>query len=799
MKVPVSWLSEFIELKTSPEEIAEIFTLGGIEVEEIIDPYEELGELITVKILDIIEPPELKGLVVCRVTDGKKEYTVITTAKDQVKKGLIVGFAKAGSFTFSGEKVEVKRIKKVKSEGIFLSPFEAGIGEEKDKILAFPEDTPLGSSIYEVLKISEPVLDLAVTPNRGDVLSILGSARELHTLTSWELKTPSYSEDFLKGEVFPGKIEIQDKDGCFRYAGRFFKGVKVGESPFYIQKRLWLCGLRPINNLVDITNYVMLEVGQPLHAFDWKEIKGQKIIVRKAKPGEKLLMLDGVERTFTEDDLVIANEEEAMVLAGVMGGEKSGVSEKTVDVFLESAWFNSKRIRMSSQRHKVSTESSYRFERCVDPEGVLLGILRASELIQKLAKPEKISEVVDVYPCVFKPPEITLPKEKIKKYLGFSISEEEVFTILKKVGEVKKEENNFIVKPFTFRQDLSIPEDLIEEIARIYGYDKIPDTFPEACLYAEGLSPELKLEKKVKEILKGLGFFEVITYSFVDPDYIEKLGFKKEDIRRNVLKLANPISSSQSVMRTTLIPGLLETARFNLFREVNSLKIFEVGKVFFPDEKGLACEKNRLGILLMGNTSEEIWYKKIRKFDIYDLKGYLEEFFLILKLEVNFKPFSEEVFLKKGISFDLYLEGKKIGFGGRVKDLILKELDLKTAIFVAEIDLDLVLKALEKEKEFSIKKPPKYPSTFRDVTCILKKEVKIGDILEFVKFQEVPYLEEVRCVAIYEGPPIPEGEKSVSLRFWYRAEDRTLLDEEVNEIQEALAKKIFEKFSAKPR
>ncbi len=798
MRVPLSWLVEFIEIKASPEEVAEIFTLGGVEVEEVFDPYEELGEIITVEIVEVNELPELKGLAICRVSDGKEFYTVITTAKDQVKKGLIAGLAKAGSQTFTGEKVEVKKIKKIKSEGMFISPFEAGLGEEKEKILTFPEGTPVGKSIYEVLQVSEPVLDLAVTPNRGDVLSILGCARELHTLTSWELKTPVYDKKELKGIPFPGEITILDKDGCFRYAGRFFRNIKVKESPFYIQKRLWLCGLRPINNIVDITNYVMLEIGQPLHAFDWKEIKGGKVVIRKAKQGEKLLMLDGVERVFTEEDLVIADEEKAMVLAGIMGGEKSGVSEKTEDVFLESAWFNPRRIRMSSQRHKISTESSYRFERRVDPEGVILGIIRASQLIKELAEPSEISEVVDVYPEVFIPPEITLPKEKVKKYLGFSISEREIFHILKKVGEVKEKKDNFVVKPFSFRQDLEIPEDLIEEIARIYGYDKIPDTFPFACLYARGLSPELKLEKKIRDILKGLGFFEVITYSFIDPVYLEKL-FNEGDFRRKVLKLANPISSSQSVMRTSLVPGLLETAKFNFFREVSSLKIFEVGKVFFPGKEGLAEEKGRTGLLLMGNTSEEVWFEKIRKFDIYDLKGDLEEFFSVLGVEVIFKPYSEEPFLKKGISFDLYLGEKKIGFGGRVKDLILKELDLKTEIFVAEIDMDSLLDVLKGEKEVVIKKPPRYPSTFRDVTCVLKKEVKIGDILEFIESQEVPYLEDVRCIAVYEGPPIPEGEKSISLRFWYRAEDRTLLDEEVNAIQEELARKIFEKFSAKPR
>ncbi|WP_038056809.1 phenylalanine--tRNA ligase subunit beta [Thermodesulfobacterium hydrogeniphilum] len=797
MRVPISWLSEFIDLKGSPEEIAEILTMGGIEVGSIEDPYENLGELVAVKILEVLEPEELKEIALCKVTDGKEVYTVITTAKDQVKPGLVLGLVKPGSTTFTFQKIEIKHIKKYQSYGMFLSPYEAGIGEEKDKLLILPEDAPLGESIYKILGISETVLELEITPNRGDVLSILGAARELHTLTSWELK-PIKFEDYLKaGNKFKGKIEIEDKDGCFRYAGRFFANVKVQESPFHIQKKLWLCGLRPINNIVDITNYVLLEFGQPLHAFDWNKIKDHTIVIRKAKIGEKLLMLDGIEREFTEEDLVIADAEKPMVLAGIMGGEDSGVSEETAHIFLESAWFNPKRIRKSSQRHRITTESSYRFERGIDPEGVILGLLRASELILEIAKAEKFSEIMDLYPKPYIAPQILLSQKKLSKYLGFSIPLEEVENTLNKIGWVRRSEGSFEVIPYSYRQDLKIPEDLIEEVARIYGYEKIPTTYPKAVLYAKAPLDIINLENKVKNVLKSLGFFQIITYSFIDPKSLEKLNLSHDDPRKNLIEIANPIASTQSVMRTTLVPGLLETACFNLFREVNSLKIFEIGKVFFPTEDVLAYEPMHLGILLMGNNTEEIWYEEPRKFDIYDLKGYLEEFFEILKIPIQFKPYSSEPFLKKGVSFDLILNNSKIGFAGEVKNLILKEFDLKTNVLLAEIDLEPVLK--QWEEVFKVKKPPKYPSTFRDVTCILKREIKIGDILEFIKSLSVLYLEKVKCIKIYEGPPIPEDEKSVSLRFWYRAPDRTLTDEEVNEIQEDLAKKIFIKFSAKPR
>lgn len=800
MKVPISWLSEFVELKESPEEVVEILTMGGVEVESVENPYENLGELIAVKILEVYEPKDLKDLVVCRVTDGKENFTVLTTAKDQVKPNLMVGFAKPGSLTFGFEKVEIKSVKNYKSYGMFLSPYEAGIGEEKEKLLILPENSSPGESIYKILGISEIVLDLAITPNRGDLLSIFGVARELHTLTSWELKLLNFEKTLSSGEKFPGKIEILDTDGCFRYAGRLFRKIKVKESPFYIQKKLWLCGLRPINNIVDITNYVLLELGQPLHAFDWEKIEGKTILVRTAIPKERLLMLDGIEREFIEEDLVIADAKKAMVLAGIMGGEETGVSETTENIFLEAAWFNPKRIRKSSQRHKVTTESSYRFERNIDPEGIIWGLLRASELILKITEPEKISEIVDVYPKPFIPPKIILSNKKITKYLGFSITSEEVEKILNKVGNVEKLDDDFQVIPFSYRQDLKIPEDLIEEIARIYGYEKIPSTFPKSTLYCKSPSKRLEFEKKFKDILKSLGFSEVITYSFIDPKLLERLNLKKDDRRFNIIELSNPLTSTQSIMRTSLIPGLIETACFNFFREVNSLKIFELGKIFFPTENLLAEEPLHLGILLMGNANKETWYEDLRKFDIYDLKGYLESLFEILKIDIDFKPYSSEPFLKRGVSFDLYLDSKKIGFAGEIKNLILKEFDLKTCIFVAEMDLEPLFEKLESmEKELTIRKPPKYPSTFRDVTCIIRKEIKIGEILKFIRTLSIPYLENISCIKIYEGPPIPEGEKSVTIRFWYRAEDRTLKDEEVNQIQETLAKSIFEKFSAKPR
>jgi len=798
MKVPVRWLSEFIELEEEAEKVAEILTFGGLEVEEVYDHYQTLGEIIAVKVLEVNKPSELKDLAVCTVHDGKDSFTVLTAAVDLVKPGQVLALARPGSKTFFWDKIEVKEVKGYKSWGMFLSPYEAGVSEEKDILLELPHDVKPGGNIYKALNISETILDVSITPNRGDCLSVLGLARELSLLTGLPLKEVKFGENLKEGAQPKGSIEILDPDGCFRYVGRWFSGVKVAPSPFFIVQRLVFCGLRPINNLVDITNYVLLELGQPLHAFDWKRVAGGRIIVRRAKEGERLLFLDGVERELSSEDLVIADAEKALVLAGIMGGEESGVSDNTQEVFLESAWFNAKRVRLSGMRHRLTTESSYRFERKVDPEGVYLAMLRATELIFRYANPEEVSIIVDEYPVRFAPPRIELKKKRLSAYLGFEIPEEKVKGILNKLGDLEVTPESFILVPKSYRQDLSIPEDLIEEVARVYGYDKVPTTYPEGVLYCEHPLKTLELTQKIRRLLAGFGFFEAITYSFIDPKLIEHLNYSPEDPRRDPIKLENPISAEMSVLRTTLVPGLLQTAFFNQAREVESLKLFEVGKVFFKAEE-LASERLNLGLLLAGWKSLPSWYEEERSFDLYDIKGVVSALGEALRVDFLFKPYSEEPFLKRGFSFDLYLGEEKVGYLGRLKSLIAKDLDLREPVFVAEIYLDKLLSFIQGERALSVKKPPKFPSTFRDVSLVVKKGIPFGTLLTYLEAKEIPFLEDIKLIAAYEGKPLDPDERSLTLRLWFRAEDRTLRVEEVDPIISQLVEELIEKFQIRLR
>ncbi|HIE32699.1 MAG TPA: phenylalanine--tRNA ligase subunit beta, partial [Thermodesulfobacteriaceae bacterium] len=512
------------------------------------------------------------------------------------------------------------------------------------------------------------------------------------------------------------EVEILEPDLCYRYAGRLITGVTVGESPFWMAKKLWMCGLRPINNLVDVTNYVLLELGQPLHAFDWEKISGRKILVRRAREGESILTLDGERRALSPDMLVIADAERPVAVAGVMGGEESAVSESTQSVFLESAWFNSISIRRTARALKLSTESSYRFERGVDPEGVILALERATALILEIAGGKVIPGRIDKYPKAWQPQVINLRLTRLKSYLKVDLSEEETAEYLKRIGgEVESKGGVLSFRPPSFRHDLSFEEDLIEEVARLYGYDRLPVSMPVAELSATAPEREEILVNEIKDILRALGFYEVINYSFISPKSLEALELQKNDSRLQVLRLANPLAETQSIMRTTLIPGLLENARFNFFREIQRLKIFEIGKVFFPRGEELPEERISLGLLILGTSQPEFWGGESRRVDIYDLKGVLEALLRELSLAgVELRPYAEEPFLKRGCSFVIEAQGRKVGFAGEVKNYLRHKFELPAPVLLAEIDISGLLELPEVPKKF--RGLPRYPATSRDLT-----------------------------------------------------------------------------------
>ncbi len=800
MLVPYSWLKELIEVDLSPEELADRLTLTGLEVEGVFDGYEGLEPARVVRVVAVHPHPEAEKLRVCQVSDGQKDYQVVCGAPN-VREGLKTVLAPANTILFTGEKITPGEIRGIRSEGVLCSAYELGLSEDHTGLLELDEETPLGRPAVEVLGLSEPVLEVAITPNRGDCLSILGMAREVAAITGKPYQAPKIPALPLGEDINDlTSVTIEVPELCYRYCGRLLRGIKVGPSPFDIQKRLWLCGLRPINNIVDITNYILLLVGQPLHAFDFDLLRGHRIIVRKAKAGEKILTLDGEERTLDEETMVIADAERPVAIAGIMGGEETAVHEGTQNVFLESAWFNPSSIRLTGQRLRLSSESSYRFERGVDPEGVVRGLELAAQMMASLGGGEIVPGRIDVYPRPYNPREIKLTSKRVQLYLKVDLPQKDLQDILERVEvQTRPDGEDLLCTPPSFRHDLVLEEDLIEEIARLYGYDRLPSAIPVAEI---GGRPPEKIDifiQRAKTLLTALSLYEVINYSFISPRFIDWLALGEGDPRRNVVPLANPLSEEQSVMRTTLIPGLLQTAQVNLFREVPNLRVFELGKVFLA-RKGqeLPEERIKLAGLLTGRVHPESCHEKAREIDFFDLKGILESFLKHLGVSsYNLKPLAQEPFLRPGLSARLHVQGKDLGFLGEIRQEVLDHYDLKGPIFVFEIDFEDLVDLARDERKY--RPLPKFPATTRDLALILDDHVPAAAVLDFVAQQELPYLEDVYIIDVYRGKPIPEGKKSLTLRFVYRAQDRTLTDEEVNQIQEGLTQELCQKFQAQVR
>ncbi len=800
MLVPYSWLKELIEVDLSPEELAERLTLTGLEVEGVEDGYTDLAKAIVVRVVSVTPHPEAEKLVICQVSDGKKDYQVVCGAPN-VREGLKTVLALPETILFTGDKISSGEIRGVRSEGVLCSPYELGLNGDHSGIIELSEEIPLGQRAVEALRLAEPVLEVAITPNRGDCLSILGMAREVSAITGVPFRPPESPRLPEGEEIFDlTSVTIEVPELCHRYAGRLIRDISVRPSPFYIQKRLWLCGLRPINNIVDITNYVLLLVGQPLHAFDFDLLEGRRIIVRTAKEGEKILTLDGEERRLSEEMMVIADTKRPVAIAGIMGGEETAVSEKTKNVFLESAWFNPSSIRRTSQRLRLSTESSYRFERGVDPEGVILGLEIAAGMMAKLAGGEVVPGRIDEYPRPYLPREIKLHRDRLTLYLNVDLPQEEAKAFLERV-QVKCQEGveGLICTPPSFRHDLVLEEDLIEEIARLYGYEKIPSTIPVAEI--GGRPPERleRLSTRAKDLLIGLSLYEVINYSFISPRFIKILALPGDDPRRRVVPLANPLSEEQSVMRTTLIPGLIQTAQVNIFREAPNIRVFELGRVFFARQGELLPEERlHLAGLLAGLARPETCHEKPRRVDFFDLKGILESFLDHIGAQgVRFKPQAGEPFLRQAVSARIMVADQDLGFLGELRPDILEKYDLRGPLFVFEIDFEHLVDLVSEKKTY--RALPKFPATIRDLAMILDDAIPAEEVLSFVKAQEVPYLEKVSIFDVYRGKPIPEGQKSLTLRFVYRAKERTLTDEEVNEIQARISQKILKHFKAVAR
>ncbi|MBI5750139.1 MAG: phenylalanine--tRNA ligase subunit beta [Nitrospinae bacterium] len=638
------------------------------------------------------------------------------------------------------------------------------------------------------------VIEVDLTPNRSDCHSVIGIAREVSALTGGRFKYPDISvkesEEDINSYV---SVTIENPDLCHRYTGRIIRGVKVKPSPSWLEKKIIAVGLRPINNIVDATNYILWEMGQPIHAFDYEHIKGKKIIVRNAYKNESLATLDEKKHSLSEDSLVIADSERAVALAGVMGGENSGVTQATRDILLESAYFNPINIRRTSRRHGIFTDSSYRFERGVDNEGVVAALDRAANLIAELSEGKVVKGRIDCYPEKISYPQIDLRISRTNKILGISLSREQILNVLNRLMFTTKviDDDNIRVNVPSFRKDIEREIDLIEEVARLHGYEKILKTIPSSKVSVSVSTKSQVFEKEARNILTSLGLTEVINYSFIDEKYFDAINIHQDDPLRKTIKLRNPLSQNWSVMRTTLLPGIINTAVFNINRGIYDVGIFEVGKVFIPNER-LPVENMMIGCAATEKVEKKIWSKGDR--DFYYLKGLVESLLGRLNIHgVKFFPVNlSYIHPQKGAC--VRINSEDIGCLGELSPAAAEGFDLKEKLYVFELSLDKIISKVVVERKYA--HLPKYPSIYRDIAVVLNNNIKSDDVYRSIRDTDNSILKEIILFDYYEGKQIPDGKKSLAYSIVYRADDRTLTDDDVNPLHEKIIKNLKYKFGA---
>jgi phenylalanyl-tRNA synthetase beta chain len=680
---------------------------------------------------------------------------------------------------------------------MLCSEIELALGQEASRIMILPPQLPLGTGLAEAMGLKDSILDISITPNRPDCLCVMGVAREIAALTHQKMKypLPSLSD---RGEEIHQKtsVTILDQDLCPRYVARMIEGVKIASSPHWMSDRLEKVGIRSINNVVDVTNYVMMECGQPLHAFDFEFLEEGRIVVRRAKDGEAFVTLDGVKRTLDGEMLMICDGVKPVAIAGVMGGLNSEIKEETTRVLLESAYFDPAGNRRTAKKLGLETEAAYRFGRGIDYGGCLSAANRASQLIQELAGGRVIEGMVDVYPAPIQPRPIRLRVRRIHQVLGTEVSAKEARNYLENLElEVQEEkEDVLIVKPASFRGDLEREIDLIEEVARLNGYDRIPITIPTGPPSPEKRSKEFLVERKVIELLIVHGYHEVINYSFTSPVFGDRLGLPPDDPRRQALRILNPLAEDFSVMRTTLIPGLMETVRYNLSRKNSNLKLFELKRVFLPQEgMRLPREVKFLAGLAMGFDREPHWAFSPRSVDFYDIKGCVEDLLDALQIkDAKFSKTEDIPYLHPGKASKVILDHEVLGVLGEIHPEVLGQYEIRGKGYLFEMDFSQMVTWAGEERRFQ--PLPKFPAVYRDLSVVVDQGLEAEQLMEAIRTFRHPFVEEVILFDIYQGSPIPEGKKGISYRIRYQAEDRTLTDEEVNQYHEKILSKLKEVF-----
>lgn len=805
MLISLKWLSEYVNITVSAEELAERLTLAGLAVEGINRLGEGIDRVLTGKILSIEPHPNADKLSVCKVDVGRSESLQIVTGATNVMAGHIVPVAVEGAHLAGGMIIKKAKLRGIESQGMFCSGQELGLdisvmpSEQARGVMLLDQEVTLGLDVKEVVGLNDTVLDLELTPNRGDCMSMVGVAREVAALLGQELFMPetavAETSCAVEGIV---RVDINDHNLCGRYVARLFHNVRVGPSPRWMQERLMAVGIRPISNLVDITNYVMMEFGQPLHAFDYDKLIEGHIIVRRARDGETLVSLDEKERKLSEEMLVIADPGGPVAVAGVMGGLASEVTNSTNRVLLESAYFNPVSIRRTSRELGLRSESSSRFEKGIDITGCDRAADRVAKLLLDMGAGEVAPGLQDNYPGQASPRTVILRPEKIERILGVNVLRQEAVKILANLQfKVVDSGNQLLVTVPGHRVDISLEEDLIEEVGRIYGYNKISYTLPYGSSTIGTRTPRQILEFNIKDCLVALGFNEVVTYSFTSPATLDKAAVDSNNPLRNVIKLQNPLSEEQSVMRTMLLPGLLDVLQRNVNRRVTDLAIFELGRVYLPSKQELPEEKPVLAAVAMGNTPRG-WNSPGQTYDFYFIKGVLE----ILFSKVSLKGYTLEreegnSFFHSGRSARVMSGERLIGVIGELHPDVLENYELPNRAVAMEINLTVFAELAGQPHKY--RSLPRFPGIERDLALIVRQDVPVRDIISVIKKFGGQYLQEIKLFDVYRGEQVKEGCHSMAFTLKFHAEDRTLTDQEVSMAVPAVSEALSRKFGAELR
>ncbi len=808
MRASFKWLQDYVEINETPEKLADMLTMAGISVAAVEPLGQNITGVVTGKVLEIAPHPDADKLSVCKIDIATEVLTIVTGATN-VRPGAVVPVAAVGALLPNGMSIQPTSLRGILSYGMLCSTEELAIDsklvspEARKGIYILPADTAVGIDIRTALGLDDVVLEFEITANRADCFSIIGIAREISVLTGAALKKPMLNLKEAGTEKANSLTRIQIADSCLcpRFAARVLTNIKVGPSPAWLQHRIQAAGMRPINNVVDVTNFVMLELGQPMHAYDYNLLARHSLVVRKANPGEKLTTLDGIKRELEPDMLVIADAVQAVGIAGVMGGLATEVTANTQNVLLEAAAFKGVSIRRTSRALGLRSEASGRFERGVDTANIIKALDRAAKLLEDMGACKVCPGIVDVYPDMQLPKQIVFSPAQINNYLGTDISGSAMKDILSRLGfTLDTGEDKITATVPSWRGDVTLPADISEEIVRIYGYNNVPSTTPAGSMIQGKQSHSQSLVDKMKDVLTGCGFVEIISLSFTHPGAFDKLNIPAASPLRTAIEVLNPITDDFPILRTTLLGGVMDTIVRNLARKNEEFKIYEIGAVYLPSElplKELPQEPLMLCGAMLGKRHGVAWNQTRDMIDFYDAKGSVEA--VLAGLRINGYRFeaAQNPSLHPGKTAIIKKDADVLGYVGEVHPEVLNAYEINRKVYLFELYVETLIKHTVTTPGYQAL--PKFPAITRDLALVLPEKILAGDITQAIMDNAGPLLSAVQLFDVYTGQQVAAGSRSLAFSLTFRAHDRTLTDAEIDEYYKNTIVQLERTFGAKLR